>query len=50
MYDDNFDLKNNIDLENNFNYIKKRFIKNSNNLKFGDKSIIVSDDFLKKNI
>ncbi len=49
VYDDNFDLKNNIDLEDDFNYIKKRFIKNSNNLKFSDKSIIVSDDFLNMN-
>ena len=28
VYDDNFDIKNNIDLEYDFNYIQKRFIKN----------------------
>lgn len=49
VYDDNFDIKNNIDLEDDFNYIQKRFIKNNNNLKFSDKSIIVSNDFLNMN-
>lgn len=49
VYDDKFDIKKSIELENDFNYIQKKFVKNSNNLKFEDKSIVFSSNFVNIN-